>query len=154
MGVKVRLGNTSRVTKLSPESIDVASIDQNIKFDRHFYQLLGSLQANKTIVEDYRDNKLSPEYKRLLDELNDLYIETYYPELGVITNVRPEIKALDTYLGSLGVTETYPYSKDTLHIPAWLRADRGADIRVLTDDSDNTYLIDSSDGTVLVQYNI
>ena len=59
--------------------------------------------------------------------------------------------ALDEYLGSLGVSEDYPYSKDFVSITPLIDPEVATAVRILVDESDNTYLVDGNE--VLVQYN-
>ena len=148
MAIKVTLSNPSRVTKRVP----VEDVVGEAKFDRAFYQYLGSLVKNKELLQDYTDNKIPLEYRRMLDEMNELYLKMYYPILGADIVVKPGIEELDLYLGSLGITEDYPYSKDTINIPAWLQTTSQTEYRILVDEDDNTFLTDSGGTEVLVAY--
>jgi len=148
MAIKVTLRNPSRVTIRSPKE----DVVDEAKFDRTFYQYLGSLVKNKTLLDDYNDNKLPLEYRRFLDEMNTLYMKFNYPELTQDLVVKPGIVELDQYLGELGLTEEYPYSKDTINIPNWLTLTPQEEHRQLVDESDMTYLVDSRDNTRLVYY--
>ena len=120
--------------------------------ERIFYQKLGSLVSNKKLDILYAENKLPLEYRRFLDEMNELYLKKNYPILGADIVVKPGIEELDKYLGSLGLTEDYPYSKDTIDIPAWLEIDTVPEYRVLIDTTDDTYLTTNNDTEVLVIY--
>ncbi len=149
MAVKVTLQNPSRITRRSPNSNTTTSTP---KFDRAFYQYLGSLVKDKTLLNDYENNAIPLEYRRMLDEMNDLHIKKNYPILGSETIIKDGIIALDEYLGSLGVDLTYPYEKDVVNIPAWLDVIEQAEVRVLVDMSDNTYLTDNNGTEFLVRY--
>ena len=148
MAIKVTLRNPSRVTIRSPKE----DVVDEAKFDRTFYQYLGSLVKAKTLVEDYNNNKLPLEYRRFLDDMNTLYLKKNYPVLGVDLKVKPGIEKLDEYLGSLGLMEDYPYSKDAVNIPAWLQIDSQPEYRVLVDMADNTYLTTNNNTELLAVY--
>jgi len=150
MAVKVVLTNASRVTKRLPEQ--ESDLNEDIRINRNTYQQLGSLAQNKTLVTLYNEGKLAAEYIRLLDELNDLYIVKNYPELASEITLADYIEELDEYLGSLGVSIEYEYEKDKVNISPWLAVDRRTPTRVLTDETDNTYLTTSSGTEVLVRY--
>jgi len=149
MPITVTLGNASRTTKRSPSENGLVS---DIKMSRMFYQFLGSLVKNKTIIEDYDSDKLSLEYKRFLDEMNDLFIVKNYPELSSGIILSENIVEIDQYLGELGVLSEYEYSKDIVNIPSWIDIIKQAEMRILFDESDNTYLTTSNNQEVLVQY--
>ena len=158
MAIKVTLSNASQVTRRTPTVQDV----DTIKMSRATYQKLGSLLKNKELIirgidgsitgGTYTDNELIGEYRRILDELNDLYIKRYYPELGKDIVIKDGIVELDEYLGTLGVGIDYPYAKDTLDIPAWLHVDSQTEYRILVDSRDNTYLTTNNGTEVLVVY--
>ncbi len=148
MAVKITLSNASQITLREP----TLNEDNNIKFSRIFYQYLGSLVKNKTLLDDYDNNKLPLEYRRFLDEMNVLYMKFNYPELTQDLVVKSGIIELDQYLGELGLTEKYPYSKDAIDIPSWLKAEAQEEYRQLVDEADMTYLVDSTDDTRLVYY--
>ncbi len=148
MAYKVTLGNPSRTTQRKPDS----DIDGELKFDRIIYQSLGSLVQNKKLLELYDENKIPLSYRRTLDELNDLYLKTNYPELATNIIVKEGIVSLDSYLGSLGIDVDYPYSKDIKNIPVWLDITFQSEYRILVDESDNTYLTDGGGTEVLVVY--
>ena len=146
MAIKVTLTNPSRVTK------DLSSIrsDSTLGISRHLYQLLGSLVGGRILSTAYNDGTLPKEYIKLLDDLNILHLVKNYPELSEGLIVPEGIAELDEYLGSLGVSEDYSYSLDTVNIPAWLDVGSQSEYRVLMDTSDNTYLVDGSE--ILVAY--
>ena len=119
--------------------------DGKLLFPRSIYQRLGSLTHCMRIVEDYENDRLPIEFKKFLDDMN---------EVNKIIGVPTEsIKAIDEYLGDLGDLEEYPYSKDSREIPQWLISVTENEYRILTDASDNTYLTDGTDDTVLVYIN-
>jgi len=151
MAYKVTLKNPSKTTGKDPGLKNEASIDKpEVYMSRMTYQLLGSLFKNKTIFKDYNDGKLTKEYVRILDDLNDLHNSIYYPDL-VVKEPTNETRALDEYLGSLGIDEEYPYSKDRVNIEQWLDDSLATPMRVIFDEDDDTYLYDPVDGTVLVR---
>ena len=146
--IKVKLTNPSNVTK-KDVTLDA---DNSIVMSRSIYQNLGSLIKNKTILDDYNNGRLPTEYVRFLDDMNDLFLKLNYPDLAVDLVVEEEIPAVDEYLGDLGISETYYYSKDTVDIPPWVITGAQGEYRILFDESDTTYLVDPSDGSVLVAY--
>ena len=146
--IHVKLTNPSKITK-KDTTLDS---DSNVVLARSIYQNLGSLIKNTTILDDYNNGRLPQEYKRFLDEMNDLFIKLNYPELGKDIVVKEGIAETDEYLGDLGIIQEYFYSKDTVNIPAWLAIDSQTEYRILVDESDNTHLVDLSDDTVLVYY--
>ena len=148
MAVKIILSNASQVTSREP-TLDE---DNNVKFSRMFYQHLGSLVKNKTLLDDYNSGKLAPEYVRFLNDMNDLFLKRNYPLLATDIVLEEAVTATDEYLGDLGITQDYHYSKDAVNIPAWIDSYRQSEYRILMDTSDNTYLVDPADGTVLVAY--
>jgi len=146
--IHVKLTNPSKITK-KDTTLDS---DSNVVLARSIYQNLGSLIKNTTILDDYNNDRLPQEYKRFLDEMNDLFIKLNYPELGKDIVVKEGIAETDEYLGDLGVIQEYFYSKDAVDIPAWVTTDSQSEYRILVDESDNTHLVDLSDDTVLVYY--
>lgn len=150
MAIKVVLTNSSRVTKRTPELESDNNLD--VRISRSTYQKLGSLIKNQNILEQYNNGELVGEYKRLLDDLNDLHLVKNYPDLAVDVVLSEGIEELDEYLGSLGIDIEYSYDKDTVNIGSWLSLEGRTDTRVLMDFSDNTYLTDSSGTEVLVRY--
>ncbi len=146
MPIKVTLHNSSKITKRTPNDRD----DTGIGISRHTYQKLGSLIQNKELEQAYTDGTLPGEYVRLLDDLNDLYLKVNYPDLYPDLVIKEGIIALDEYLGNLGITQEYSYSKDTVNIPPWLSVDNKSGIRWLSDLSDDTILMDGTE--YLVSY--
>lgn len=86
--------------------------------DRFIYQRLGSLEQNKTILDDYNAGRLPKEFQQFLEDLEDRLND-------------PDINAIDEYLGDLGITEEWQYSKDVVDIPAWTNAYEQSAIRQL-----------------------
>jgi len=147
MAIRVTLGNPSQVTRRTPKETGTDKLNMS----RATYQKLGSLVKNKSLVDDYDSGSLPAEYIRVLDELNNLFLKTNYPLLSGDLVIEPGIIELDEYLGTLGIDDNYRYSKDFVNIPAWMESEDPAEMRVLVDNSDNTYLTDGTD--VLVVYN-
>jgi len=140
MAVKITLTNSSRATKKQPSySSEVTTGNIPIHFSREFYQRLGSLTLNKTLKADYEAGLLPKEYTRFLDEIS---------QLGTASN--SAMVELDQYLGSLGMTEEYPYSKDSLNIPAWIPASFLPDQRVLMTTTNQVLM---SGNEYLVKFN-
>jgi len=158
MAIKVVLSNPSQITSRTPDT----QIMGTTKMSRATYQYLGSLIQNKGLIErdingnivggTYTDMDLPLEYIRVLDELNDLFLKTNYPLFYGDLVIAEGTIELDEYLGSLGITEDYPYSKDAVNIPVWLSATESSPERQLVDYSDDSYLVDTSDNTRLVRY--
>lgn len=101
---------------------------------RLLYQRLGSKRACMEISRDYAADRLPPEFMKILKELDAI------DEPGAIAN--PLAADLDEYLGSLGITDTYSYSKDFFDTPPWLFVDKQSEYRLLDDPDDNTILAD------------
>ncbi len=154
MPYKVTLGNPSRTTRRRPESnpVDGSGTDGTLDMSRLTYQALGSLVQNKKILELYENDRLPLEYRRVLDELNELYLRDNYGILGAGIIVKDGIVALDEYLGTLGLGIDYPYSKDAVNVDAWLEVESQTEYRILVDSRDNTYLTTSNGAEVLVVY--
>ena len=160
MPIKVRLSNAARITKREPTATSATNIS------RLTYQNLGSLIKNRRLIERdvdgnitgglFIDGDLPGEYMRLLDELNNLYLSRNYPLLHGHLVIADGIVELDEYLGTLGVGEDYPYSKDAVDIPAWVTPSDRAPIRVLAVFDSNgeaiQYLTTNNDTEVLVRY--
>ena len=154
MAITVRLTNKSQVTKSQTELTD-----GDLLLSRATYQTLGSLIGNREIATRNQDGsytihyeKLTEEYTTFLEDMNNLWIHTYYPDLAILNNI-PEptdaVKVADEYLGDLGIIRNYSYSKDTVNIGSWLDVESQASMRVLMDESDNTYLTDVDEVLVL-----
>lgn len=109
--------------------------------DRFIYQRLGSLEQNKTILEDYNAGRLPKEFQQFLYDLENRLID-------------PDISAVDIYLGQLGITEEWQYSKDVVNIPPWTNAFESSEVRQLAEIVDSVSinrLIDAS-GNRIVQF--
>lgn len=109
--------------------------------DRFIYQRLGSLEQNKTILEDYNAGRLPKEFQQFLYDLENRLID-------------PDISAIDEYLGQLGITEEWQYSKDVVSIPAWTTPYTQSEIRQLAEVVDGisiNRLVDAS-GNRIVQF--
>ena len=152
MAYSIVLSNPSHNTDITPKSLS-ADDNENIKLDRVIYQYLGSLIKNKNLMNLYDANKIPLEYRKFLDEMNDLFMAKEYSEFGYdINDVKKEIIMLDQWLGALGQTEEYSYSKDWINVKDWIDSSfENEPIRVLVDMSDNTYLTDSAGTKVLVR---
>lgn len=148
MAIRVRLTNKSQPTKQSAES---SSTDSSILLSRSLYQRLGSLILNRNISLDYNNKTIPGEFVEMLDAFDTITQNQKFPNLPQ-TPVDEHWLKLDEYLGDLGVTESYAYSKDTRDIPAWLDTEFRPDYRILVDVLDNTYLTDSNGDEILVIY--
>ena len=158
MAIKVTLVNKSQITS---NEVSVVS-DDTLSLSRAIYQTLGSLVFNKNCmtVDELGSktidwSKFTGEYKEFVTDMNNLWQHTFYPELAIANGVPMPTEAIikaNEYLGSLGVTEEYFYSKDAKTIPLWIDIEKQFEYRVLTDHTDNTYLTDSNGTEVLVYY--
>ena len=116
--------------------------------DRLIYRKIGSLTDNKLLVTP---DSADTDFHRWLLDMNNLHNKKYYPLLSEdLPLPTPDLVALDEYLGSLGVTEDYPFLDDTYNVLAWLKIDYEPDGRILIDITDNTYLTDSNGTEILV----
>ena len=108
MGYKLNLTNPSHVTRRLGEL--ATNGNGKVMLSRYIYQTLGSLLKNKTILDDYENGRLSHEYTRFLDKLNEINLGT------------ADVHALvtDEALGDLGEVLDYSYSKDWINVPNWL----------------------------------
>lgn len=134
MALKVTLSNPSRSTK---KEIVVGA--NALKFPRDIYQKLGSLALNKTLLDDYTNGRLSPEYVKFLDEMNELLTT------GIASE---EIVALDKYLGDLGSLEEYPYQKDAVNIRVWFTSEGSSAVRSVVSGADN--VVSGTDNVVRI----
>ena len=123
-------GNTQEVEKK----------DDELLFDRLIYRKLGSLTDNKVMTIPAKPDS---DFKRFLLDMNNLHIHKYYT--GLVDGLplpTPDIIALDEYLGTLGITEDYPFLDDTQEIPLWFDGvDTNKQRRILVDGTDNTFLV-------------
>lgn len=144
---RVVLGNSSKNTKSS----DII-VDGTIKISREVYQKLGSLIKNRQLLTEYNDKLLTGSYNEFLEDMNILLLKRNYSNLYPDLVVPEGIEEIDIYLGSLGMTEEYPYSKDIVNISPWISIYTRSDYRYLVDTEGN-HLVDGTDNTVLVHYN-
>ena len=127
MSTKVILTNKSQQTN------ELGQLDRNstVLASRTIYQKLRSLTSNKTIKSDYDNGLIPQELKKLFDNFTILY------DSGTAT---PGVQALDEYLGNLGVTETYPFTKDIISIDMWFSVEEQEPIRNVIDDNGNNVI--------------
>ena len=124
--------------------------DDELLLDRLIYRKMGSLTDNKVLQSPTSDDS---DFHRWLRDMNAYHNKIYYPGLTAgDPEPTPDLVALDEYLGSLGITEIYPFSQDTYKVESWITTESQPEYRVLTDKTDNTYLTDSSGTEVLVSY--
>lgn len=132
MAVRITLTNKSQVTR---RTASVGS-DSGIMLDRAVYQYLGSLNNCKTLIADYNAGKIPPEVIDFLDRMNLL-------ASGDMSD--SSVVAIDEYLSKLGISEHYPYSKDSVNIPLWVNIESRVKERVLFDSSDGSVLTDGNE---------
>ena len=161
MAVTIRLTNKSQVTK---ELSEIATQpDNELLFGRELYQTLGSLLKNKDVATRDVDTgavtinweKVTEEFASFAEDVNNLWLHTYYPELAIANNIptpTPQIILVDEYLGNLGVSQEYNYIKDFINVTPWLDITKQSEYRVLIDEDDNTYLTDSNGDEILISY--
>ena len=107
--------------------------NSEVGLDRTVYASISNITDNKIIVTP--EDK-SSSYNRWLLDMNK------FTDTGVIS---PELDELDTYLGTLGVTEDYPYSDDTYGIKPWLVVEEQEPFRnILHATRDNNHNVISS----------
>ena len=120
--------------------------------DRLIYRKMGSLTDNKLLTTPASSDT---DFHRWLKDMDNLWNYKYYPGLHALSGnpiPTPDLIALDEYLGSLGITEIYPFSQDTFYQPPWLKMEEQEEYRQLVDETDMSYLVDSTDNTRLVYY--
>lgn len=123
----VKLTNSSRTTSATPRLTD----NNFLEFERLFYQRMGSLTLNRKILDDYNEGKLPPEYINYLEQCNAiLEFQTWGYTDAEITE---GMKNLDLFFGTLGVSATYAYAKDTKSIPSWIIEEDASPIRPLVE---------------------
>jgi len=159
MAFRVRLGNPSKTTRKNVTLKEQPSVPEetSIKMSRIIYQNLGSLAKNKTILEDYENGRLSDEMVDLLNEMNLIYLHKFYDlsESTPIPEASNEVKELDRYLGTLGLTDDYRYSKDKFAMNDFLTYTTQAEVRYLAeidDDDTNPEVVLVDGDEVLVIY--
>jgi len=122
--------------------------NDELALDRLIYRKIGSFTDNKVITTPPENDT---DFHRWLRDMNNLHNYKYYPSFAIKTPT-PDLIALDEYLATLGVTDTYPFLQDTYDVAPWVTPDTQSVYRVLVDESDNTYLTDSAGTEVLVAY--
>ena len=122
--------------------------DDELLLDRLIYRKMGSLTDNKTILTPATNDS---DFHRWLLDMNNLHNKKYYPSFTGVEPT-PDLIALDEYLGSLGITETYPFQQDTYKVDSWLDTIGQTEYRILMDEDDNTYLTDTNGDEILVSY--
>ena len=109
MAIKVTLTNKSQQTgRLAKDS---TTSNNDIQISRFIYQQFRSLTKSKVILENYTDQVLPLEFMRLLQDFDDIQ------QTGASTDA---INKLDEYLGTLGVTADYHFSKDVINVEPWV----------------------------------
>ena len=126
MAIQVVLTNRSQETG----NLTSVGSDDKVRVSRSVYQGLRSLAKNKTISDDYTNGKLPIELVDLYEKFNQI-------NSGETIDI--EIHKLDEYLGSLGISQDYEYTKDTLYIEPWVE---------YTDQLPSRNVVDDSTGTV------
>jgi hypothetical protein len=140
-------GSSSQEQTLSDSGSPHVNKDE-LLIDRLVYKKLSSLTDNKVLETPV---SASDDFKRWLLDMNNLHLHKYYPSLTSGTPIpTPDIVALDEYLGTLGVTDEYPFKDDSYSVEPWIEIEQILQDRVLLDTDDNTYLVDTSDDTVLI----
>lgn len=125
---RITLTNKSQVTR---KTVSQGTGDK-LLLSRGVYQYLGSLKNCKNIVYDYDNGNIPGEIKEFIDRMSEIYDGT----------ASSDIVAIDEYLGSLGETEHYPYSKDATNIPAWVGIGDRVQTRYLV-DGDNVIMFNN-----------
>lgn len=91
----------------------VLSDSNALYFPRIIYQRLGSLVKNKRLLVDIENGNIPVEFENFINELE---------KLGKGESVSQAIIDANEYLGSLGISATYSYSKDYNGVPNWVGA--------------------------------
>ena len=131
MAIKVVLNNSSQQTS----GFGIVGQDTGFRMDREIYQDLMSLAKNKNILADYEAGKLSKRSVELYEQFDRIY-------RGL--DVDNAISEIDNYLGALGISENYFYSKDCVDIPAWFSYTDQAPTRNVINQTGN--IIDRNTG--------
>jgi len=116
MSITVVLTNKSQQTG----DLSTQNGPQSLVLSRTVYQQFRSLAQNKIILDRYNAGDLPPEFVKVLDAFNDI-------QNG--KEVEGSMELLDEYLGGLGDTVQYPYSKDMIDIPPWIEVFAPSDFR-------------------------
>lgn len=141
MAVRIVLTNKSQPTLGLVEASTTSHND--VQMNRLVYQQLRSLAKNKTISSDYDNGLLPKAFINLVEEFE----KKHQGE-----SVDDSINKLDEYLGSLGLTEEYPFSKDRVNIAQWATSGGGSSTRNVisaADSGDNVII--TVDG---IDYNV
>ena len=109
MAIRVTLTNKSQQTNKLAKSNTTSSSD--IQMSRFVYQQLRSHVKSKQILDNYNNGLLPQEFMSLLEDFNKL-------QSGEV--VSPAMVLLDEYLGSLGDTTTYHFTKDIINVEPWV----------------------------------
>ena len=140
MAIKVVLTNKSQQTN---KLVKISSTPNNdIQISRLVYQQFRSLIKNKTILDDFNNNRIPQEFKNILINLNSLLLDE---------DVSEEIIKLDAYLGGLGLDYNYHFKKDIIDIELWVEPQYTARTRNVIDRTNLDNVIVDIDGTV---YNV
>jgi len=105
--------------------------------ERAIYRQLSSLTDNKVIVDPTGPDT---EYDRFLLHMNEI-------QKGI--QVSAFVDQFDEYLGTLGVTNDYPFPDDTYWIDSWIDIPKQEQFRNVVDNNSN--VIADVNGTV---YNV
>lgn len=145
MGVKIKLTSSSSV--FSGVEIDTLLEDADkLKLSRILYQKLGSLTKNRELT---RDDTNTTEFDRLINLLDDYSATVEDPSFKLNDTVISEI---DEYLGVLGITEEYPYRKDSQFIPLWVdieSQDSERPLAVFVDGVEIDLIVDSEENQLV-----
>jgi hypothetical protein len=129
MAVRVVLTNKSQPEEGLSKFKTQPSIDETILMSREVYQYLRSRAKGKTLSL----SNVPTELALLFDEFTK--IQRGLP-------VSAEIRKLDEYLGTLGLTEEYYYVKDIIDIDQWLDVKAQDPIRNVASDGLNVIYTD------------
>ena len=131
MGVKIFRRSSSAKTRG-----DVLFKGDEIGFNREIYKKLGNRTFCKTLTVDSANTS----FNRFMLDL------VAYDETGIAT---PEIVAMDDYLGSLGLSEDYPFIDDKYETPGFtVENNKQSPIRNVISDNiidDNVIYFDGLD---------
>jgi hypothetical protein len=131
MAVRVVLTNKAQPEEGLSKLKSNVSIDETVLMSREVYQYLRSLAKNKVLVDTETSGKLPVELVDLFDE----FTKIQYGE-----EVSAAVKKMDEYLGHLGLTEDYYYTKDIIDIDPWIHYTEQEPIRnVVYDDNGLVY---------------
>jgi len=110
MSVKIILTNKAQqVGEVTSGNVDT------LYLNRLVYQELRSLAKNKNIIDRVNTKSMPNELMTLFGNFDKILNNEEVDE---------SIKNLDEYLGSLGVTTEYMYTKDIINIPNWVEVEQ------------------------------